>query len=136
MHYLIDDMNGHQFKELVSSKYGVESLFWAPEAATAAFRRTTAYREGDSYQIAMLVLCENETAFAKRLQGTISDGWLSAKTFGPICQQMIAVMEDVAALCGMSNDQPNTLREPNEYLMRLALTDWQAELLALLKTFS
>lgn len=116
-------MNPHQFKELVANKYGVEPSYWAPEAAVARFRQTPQC-SNNAYQTALMVLCENATAFRNRLRGNITDEWLSAKTFGPILGQMILALEDAAQL--------------QEYYPadeRFEMADWQTELLTLPKTF-
>lgn len=115
-------MNGDQFKALVKKKYGVQSSFWAPEAAVYAFKQKAEFDEGDLIQVAMIVLCDNENAFKARLCGQIQDKWLSGETFRTILPQLITVLEEVSAL-NVANDEH----------LKMAL--WQTALLALLKTF-
>jgi hypothetical protein len=117
-------MNGHQFKALVGDKYDVEVIFWAPEAALDRFRNSGFCKKGDAYQIALMVLCENEHAFRSRLAGTLKDEWLSTKTFGPIVGQLILAMEDTVKLSDMYPGDEH-----------LIMAEWQVELLALLRTF-
>lgn len=117
-------MNGHQFKALLEDKYAVQSTYWAPEIAVAKFRDSVWFQKDDTYQLAVMVLCENATAFKQRITGAIQDQWLNAGTFASIARQMVLAMENVVKL---ADTYPN-----NEHYR---VADWQLELLALLRTF-
>lgn len=115
-------MNGEQFKFLITTKYKIDTITWAPEVCLYRFPETEQYNVNDPYQLAMMTLHYNELPFKNRMTGVIVDEWINKEYFKPILPQMILALEELHQL-------------PSTSAYYLQLEDWQVNLLNLLKKF-
>ena len=51
--------------------------FWAPEDALNKFSRLPMFNKKDSYQLACIVLFEQQIPFKHRMNGKIVDDWIT-----------------------------------------------------------
>jgi hypothetical protein len=88
-------MNGEQFKYLIYKKYNINSLYWAPEAAT--YNLKNKYNISiDNYLTALLVLTDYEQSFKNRIEGIIVDDWLSFENFESILKECIDILTELS----------------------------------------